>query len=186
MSRFKIVDLPLVGLKRVERQPIGDARGFLTRLFCIEELKSVGWEKSIAQINHTYTQKKGTVRGLHFQKLPHAEMKLVSCIRGEIWDVAIDLRAGSPTFLQWHAEQLTAENGHALLIPEGFAHGFQSLTDDAELVYCHSASFNAAAEGGLNSIDPILAIHWPLPVTELSSRDLAHPLLSPTFEGLIL
>ena len=186
MSRFKIVDLPLAGLKRVERQPIGDTRGFLTRVFCAEELKSFGWEKPVAQINHTYTQKKGTVRGLHFQNPPHAEMKLVSCIRGEVWDVAIDLRAGSPTFLQWHAEQLTAKNGRALLIPEGFAHGFQALTDNAELLYCHSSSFVATAEGGLNPNDPLLSIHWPLPVTELSSRDSAHPLLSPTFKGLIL
>lgn len=177
MSRFTVSNLPLAGLKLVERQRIGDSRGFLSRLFCAEELAAAGWVKPIAQINHTYTAMRGTVRGMHFQRPPHTEMKLVSCIRGEIWDVAVDVRAGSPTFLHWHAERLSADSGRALLIPEGFAHGFQTLTDDAELLYCHSAAYSAGAEAGLNPLDERLAITWPLPISELSARDAAHPLI---------
>lgn len=185
MSRFTITDLPLPGLKLVERQRLGDARGFLSRLFCAAELLSAGWNKAIAQINHTYTARAGTVRGLHFQRSPHAEMKLVSCLRGEVWDVAVDLRAGSETFLSWHAERLSAENGRALLIPEGFAHGFQALSDDVELLYCHSMAYAPAAEAGLNPQDPRLAIAWPLPIAELSARDSQHPLLTAQFAGVV-
>jgi len=186
MSRFTITDLPLPGLKLVERQRIGDGRGFLSRLFCAEELTAAGWFKPIAQINHTCTAKRGTVRGMHFQRPPHSEMKLVSCIRGEVWDVAVDVRSGSPTFLRWHAERLSAENGRALLIPEGFAHGFQALTDDVELLYCHSAAYAAEAEVGLNPRDGRLAIAWPLAITELSARDACHPLVESGFEGVRL
>ncbi len=182
--RFTVTDLPLAGLKRVERQRLGDNRGFLARLFCAEELAAAGWVKPIAQINHTYTGKQGTVRGLHFQYPPHVEMKLVSCIRGEVWDVAVDVRLDSPTFLQWHAERLSAENGCALLIPEGFAHGFQALSDDLELLYCHSQAHAASAEGGLNPTDPRLGITWPLAFTELSARDAGHALISAEFEGV--
>ena len=186
MGRFTVRDLPLPGLKLVERQRLGDHRGFLARLFCAEELAEAGWTRPIAQINHTMTARKGTLRGLHFQHPPHAEMKLVSCIRGEVWDVAVDLRAESPGFLAWHAERLSAENGQALLIPEGFAHGFQALTDDAELLYCHSAAYAPEVEGGLNPLDPRLAIAWPLEVSEMSERDRAHPLLDAGFAGVRL
>jgi len=186
MSRFTVTDLPLAGLKLVERQRLGDSRGFLSRLFCAEELSAAGWIKPIAQINHTCTAMRGTVRGMHFQRPPHAEMKLVTCIRGEVWDVALDVRANSPTFLHWHAERLSADNGRALLIPEGFAHGFQALTDDVELLYCHSAAYIPDAEAGMNPLDVRLAIAWPLPVTELSARDAAHPLIETGFEGVRL
>ncbi|MFM7576864.1 MAG: dTDP-4-dehydrorhamnose 3,5-epimerase family protein, partial [Microcystaceae cyanobacterium] len=138
-------DLGIAGLKTVTRQPIGDRRGFLARLFCAEELKEAGWHKPIAQINHTYTAQAGTVRGLHYQNPPHAEMKLVTCIQGQIWDIAVDLRANSPTFLTWQGAVLSAENHSALLIPEGCAHGFQALTDDVELIYCHSVPYNPTA-----------------------------------------
>ncbi|HNQ04575.1 MAG TPA: dTDP-4-dehydrorhamnose 3,5-epimerase family protein [Thiobacillaceae bacterium] len=184
MNRFTITDLPLAGLKRVERQRLGDQRGFLARLFCAEELASAGWTRPIAQINHSYTAKQGTVRGMHFQRPPHAEMKLVSCLRGAVWDVAVDLRAGSPTFLCWHAEHLSAENHRALLIPEGHAHGFQALTDDVELLYCHSQAYAAHAEGGLHPTDPRLGIAWPLNIAELSARDAGHALITHDFEGV--
>ena len=114
MSRFLITDTPLIGLKRVQRQVLRDERGFLSRLFCADELHAAGWYGSVAQINHTCTRQAGTVRGLHYQKPPHAEIKLVSCLRGAVWDVAVDLRLGSPTFLRWHAELLSADNGRAL------------------------------------------------------------------------
>ncbi len=186
MSRFSIADLPLAGLKLIERQRLGDSRGFLSRLFCAEEMAAAGWTDPVAQINHTRTATRGTVRGMHFQHPPHAEMKLVSCIRGEVWDVAVDLRDGSPTFLRWHAETLSADNRRAMLIPQGFAHGFQALTDEVELLYCHSAAYCATADAGLNPLDPRLGIGWPLPVDGLSTRDAAHPKIASGFEGVRL
>ena len=186
MNRFVVTDTPLAGLRLVERRRLGDARGFLSRLFCAEELTAAGWTKPIAQINHTYTASQGTVRGIHFQYPPHAEMKLVCCLRGKVWDVAVDVRAGSPTFLQWHAVELSAENNLALLIPEGFAHGFQALSNDVELLYCHSADYVPAAEAGLNPVDVQLAITWPLTITELSPRDASHALIETGFEGVRL
>jgi dTDP-4-dehydrorhamnose 3,5-epimerase len=186
VNRFTVTDLPLFGLKRIERQCIGDSRGFLSRMFCAEELTDAGWHKPIAQINHTFTTKRGTVRGMHYQRPPHAEMKLVTCIQGEVWDVAVDVRSGSETFLGWHAETLSANNQRALLIPEGFAHGFQTLSDDVILMYCHSATHHADAEAALNAHDPRLAITWPNPITELSSRDANHPMVDMKFEGVWL
>jgi dTDP-4-dehydrorhamnose 3,5-epimerase len=186
LNRLSVTDLPLAGLKRIERRRLGDARGFLSRLFCAEDLVAAGWNRPIAQINHTYTARRGTVRGMHFQYPPHAEIKLVSCIRGEVWDVAVDIRAGSNTRLRWYAERLSADNGHSLLIPEGFAHGYQTLTDDVELLYCHSAAYSAAAEAGLNPQDASLAISWPLPIIDLSVRDSQHPMLDEHFAGVAL
>lgn len=186
MNRFTITDLPLAGLKLIERNILVDNRGFLSRLFCADELASAGWPKPISQINHTYTAKRGTVRGLHFQHPPHTEMKLVSCTRGRVWDVAVDLRAGSQTVLCWHAEELSADNRRALLIPEGFAHGFQALTGDVELVYCHSAAFHDAAKGGLNPRDSSLAIRWPLEISVLSDVDSHFPMIDPDFSGLVV
>ena len=186
MNRFTATELPLIGLKLVERQRLGDNRGFLSRLFCAEELAGAGWVKPIAQINLTCTTSQGTVRGMHFQRPPSAEMKLVTCVRGEIWDVALDVRSNSATYLHWHAECLSAENGHALLIPEGFAHGFQALSDEVELLYCHSAAYNPAIEEGLNPQDAGLAITWPLLISDLSAKDAAYPLIKTGFEGVCL
>ena len=186
MSRLTLTDLPLAGLKLVERRSLGDSRGFLSRLFCVDELAAGGWEKPIAQINHTYTARRGTVRGLHFQLPPHTEMKLVTCLRGKVWDVAVDLRAGSDTILNWHAEELSPENQRALLIPEGFAHGFQALTDDVELLYCHSAAYRDEAMGGLNPRDSSLRIDWPLEITALSDADAQHPMINRNFAGLVI
>lgn len=184
MSRFLVHDTPLAGLKLIERKPIDDTRGFLARVFCAEELSIAGWNKGIAQINHTLTQRRGTVRGMHFQRSPHMEMKLVSCLRGAVWDVAVDLRAGSPTFLKWHAVELSAKNHRAMLIPEGFAHGFQTLSDDCELLYLHSAAYALKAEGGVQPQDLMLAINWPLPIAEISPRDAQHELLTREYTGL--
>jgi len=186
VNRLAVTGLPLAGLKLVERQRFADARGSFARLFCAEELHDAGWTGSIAQINHTSTARKGTVRGLHFQRTPHAEIKLVSCIRGEAFDVAIDLRRGSPTFLNWHGEHLSAGNCCAVLIPKGFAHGFQALTDDADLIYCHSTAYDVASEGGLNPRDPRLAISWPLPIAEMSARDAQASMLDDGFTGIAL
>lgn len=184
MNRLKILDLLPAGLKLVERQYLRDARGFFSRLFCARQLAECGWTKPVAQINHTLTRQRGTVRGLHFQHPPHAEMKLVQCLRGTVWDVAVDLRAGSPTFLHWQAALLSAENGHALLIPEGFAHGFQALDDDVELLYLHSAEYAPAFEDGLNAGDTRLGIDWPLPIAGQSDKDATRPMLPDDFGGI--
>lgn len=185
MSRFDIDETPLAGLTRLTRRPMGDDRGFFERLYCATDLAPAGWDGSIAQMNHAYTRLAGTVRGLHFQYPPHAEIKLVSCLRGAVWDVAVDLRRGSPTFLRWHAETLSGDNGCTLLIPRGFAHGYQTLTDDADLIYCHSAAYSPDAEAGVNPADPLLAIPWPLPIAKLSERDTRHPPLDGGFAGII-
>lgn len=185
MSRFQLIDTPLSGLKVIQRLPRGDHRGFFSRFFCAEELHEAGFNTHISQINHTLTHDIGTVRGLHYQVPPHAEIKLVSCLRGEILDVAVDLRANSPTFLQWHAEVISAENQRSLLIPQGFAHGFQTLQADCELIYLHSAPHVPSAEAALNVLDPRLAIAWPLNVVGLSERDKSTPMLIEGFKGLI-
>lgn len=140
--------------------------------------------RHIKQINHSRTRTVGAVRGLHFQYPPHAEMKLVRCIKGRVWDVAVDLRAGSATFLRWHAEELAPENARMLVIPEGCAHGFQVLERDSELLYLHTARYVPQVEGGLSCQDPRLGIAWPLPVTDLSRRDSNHAPLTFDFPGV--
>jgi dTDP-4-dehydrorhamnose 3,5-epimerase len=186
MNRFEIHPTRLNDLVVIQRQAIGDERGLLARIFCAEELTGAGWTWPIPQINHTATTAKGTVRGMHYQVPPKAEAKFVSCIRGAVWDVAVDIRVGSPTFLQWHAEELSAENLRAMLIPPGFAHGFQTLQPDSELVYLHSEAYDPARERGLNPRDPQLAIRWPLDFSNISPRDQAHPMLDANFQGVRL
>ena len=186
MTRFTVTNLSLDGLKLVERKPLGDRRGFLSRLFCADELIAAGWQKPVVQINHTHTAFYGTIRGIHYQNPPHAEMKLVTCIRGEVWDVAVDLRANSPTFMQWKGQILSAKNEQALLIPEGFGHGFQSLVNDCELLYIHTEAYAPQAEAALRFDDPRLSISWPLPTTEISTRDQAHPFVTENFNGVKL
>lgn len=186
MARFDFVPTPLSGLILVQRKAIEDQRGFLSRFYCADEFREAGLTKAIKQINQTLTRKKGAVRGMHFQNPPHAEVKLVSCLRGEIFDVAVDLRRGSPTFLHWHGAILSAQSRQSLLIPEGYAHGFQTLTEDCELIYLHTESYHSEAEGALNVSDPKLGIVWPLAMTEISDRDLKHKLIEQDFQGISL
>lgn len=186
MSRFDFIPTPLTGLMLVQRKAIEDHRGFLSRFYCAEEFRAAGIDKPVAQINHTLTRQRGAVRGLHFQHPPHAETKLVSCLRGEVLDVAVDLRRDSPTFLHWHGEILSAANRKSLLIPEGYAHGFQTLTEDCELIYLHTSPYHPESEGALNMADPRLNIAWPLPANDLSERDCNHPFISQNFQGIVL
>lgn len=186
MSRFDFISTPLTGLTLVQRKAIEDHRGFLSRFYCSVEFHAAGINKPIAQINHTLTRKKGAVRGLHFQQPPHTEAKLVSCLKGEIWDVAVDIRRDSPTFLHSHGEILSAENRKSLLIPEGYAHGFQSLTEDCELIYLHTVAYHSEAEWALNVSDPTLNIAWPLPIQDISERDRNHPFIGEDFLGIVL
>lgn len=183
-SRFTAIPVDLPGPVLLERRAFSDERGYLTRLFDAGDLEAFGWDGPLMQVNETGTRFAGTVRGLHFQHPPHAEIKLVTCTAGRILDIAVDLRRGSPTFLRHVAVELSAENRRSFLIPRGFAHGFQALTDDVHLVYCHSAPHRAEAEGGLQPEDPALGIAWPLPVIGLSPRDRAHPLVTSDFTGV--
>ena len=184
-DRFTVHPTPLAGLMLVERHRAGDDRGFFSRLYCADDLATAGFSAPVVQINHTLTRRRGAIRGLHFQHPPHAEDKFVSVLRGDVLDVAVDLRAGSPTFLCWYGAELSAENARSLFIPKGFAHGFQTLSEDCELLYLHTARYDPAAEDALNAFDPRIGIAWPLEVTDMSARDRAHPMLGADFTGLM-
>lgn len=181
---MKIIQTPIEGVAIVETEVFVDQRGAFARLFCEEALTERVGSRRIVQINNSFTSFSGTVRGMHFQYPPYAEMKLVRCTRGSVWDVAIDLRAESPTFLQWHAVVLNEANARMLIIPEGCAHGFQVLEPGSVLLYLHTAAYAPEAEDGVAYDDPKLGISWPLPVTNLSTRDLCHPPISPNFSGI--
>lgn len=177
---------PLAGLMLVETQTVGDERGQLTRVFCESDHAGLRPHLHWSQINHSKTVHLGTVRGMHFQYPPSAEAKLIRCLRGRVFDVAVDLRADSPTFLQWHAVELVEDAPTQVFIPEGFAHGFQALTDGVELLYMHTTAWDSAREGALRHDDPRLKIAWPLPVTNVSKKDASAPLLTDKFEGIRL
>ena len=185
-TRFDVIDTPLAGLKVLKRKRLGDSRGYLSRLFDAEELAELGWPGPVAQVNETGTATSGTVRGFHYQKPPFAEAKLITVTQGAVLDIAIDLRKGSPTFLKHHAVELSAENAASYLLPQGFAHGYQALTDQVRMVYIHSAPYRAEAEAGLNVTDQKLAIAWPLAVDNLSARDQGFAMLGDDFEGVTL
>lgn len=177
---------PIEGLVVVESVPHRDARGAFSRLFCEDELASALGDRKIVQINYSRTNSKGAVRGMHFQYAPHAEMKFIRCLKGKVWDVGVDLRAGSPTFLQWFALELSPKHSQMLVVPEGCAHGFQVLDDGSELLYLHTAAYMPVAEGGVRYDDPAIGIEWPLPVQDISIRDQQHPLITKDFQGLKL
>lgn len=184
-SRFEIIKSPLEGLLTVVRKARTDSRGWFERLYCSEELAAAGFATPPLQINRSFTEGAGTVRGMHFQFPPHCEIKFVSCTVGEVFDVAVDLRPQSRTFLQWFGVHLSAENHTSLLIPAGFAHGFQVLSPVAELLYLHSAPHAPRAEGGLNPLDPSIAIEWPLPPGAMSNKDMQRPFVGDGFAGVV-
>jgi dTDP-4-dehydrorhamnose 3,5-epimerase len=186
MSYFHFKDTPFHGLKVIQRHPRKDSRGQFTRVFCSEELSAAGWRTPVMQINHSLTSEIGSVRGLHYQKPPKAEKKMLLCLRGRVWDVVVDLRSSSKTFLSWHAEELSADNNKAILIPEGFAHGFQVLEKESELLYLHSEQYAPQLEDGLSPLDPRLSISWPLPIAEMSDRDRGLPVLTDKYKGVSL
>lgn len=157
---------------------VADVRGAFARWFCRDELASVIGSRNIVQMNHSRTTRVGAIRGLHFQRPPHSEMKLIRCLRGAVLDVVVDLRSGSATYLRHHRETLRSGDGKLLVVPEGFAHGFQTLEPDTELLYLHTTAYTPAAEGGFRFDDPAFAIEWPLPATDMSPRDLALSTLS--------
>jgi dTDP-4-dehydrorhamnose 3,5-epimerase len=181
---MKLLPTAIEGVILAETNLSSDHRGAFSRLFCERELASVLGERRIVQINQSLTVAVGTVRGMHYQHPPHAEMKLVRCIKGRILDVVVDLRAESPTLLQWHAEELSSKNARMLIIPEGCAHGFQVLDSDSELLYLHTNYYTPEAEDGVLHNDSRLAISWSLPVTNLSERDQGYPIIPQDFGGI--
>lgn len=183
---MKFIETPLSGVYVIELEPIRDERGFFARTFCQQEFSQIGFHKPIVQINHSVTRKKGTIRGMHYQHPPAGEAKLIRCIHGGVFDFMVDLRADSPTFLHHHGVELSKDNMRMVFIPEGFAHGFQTLTGDAELIYHHSAFYNPNYEHGLRFNDPALAIGWPLPVSSISLKDQDYALIDKTFQGIVI
>jgi len=183
-KRFEFTSMHIKDLMICERKPIVHDLGFFVRTFCSDEFMQAGLQKPVVQINQTLTRAKYSIRGLHFQLTPYAESKLVTCLKGEVFDVAVDIRRGSPTFLQWHGEVLSSGNNKSMLIPEGFAHGFQTLTDDCEMLYLHTAPYMQQSESGFHPNDPSIAIKWPFPVSEMSGRDKIHPFLDQDFGGI--
>jgi len=181
---MKFIETPLTGSYVIEPAIHEDHRGWFMRTYCENEFAAIGHEKKWVQINHSFTSKKGTCRGLHYQLPPFSEIKLIRCVAGAVYDVLVDLRKDSPGFLKWTAVEISAANKKMIYIPAGFAHGFQSLTDNAELVYHHSAFYTPGAEAGIRHDDKKISIPWPLAVTEISDRDKQHPELNEQFKGI--
>lgn len=167
--------LDLAGAYLITPERRGDDRGYFVRTFCEAEFAAHGLQTRFVQHSASVSARKGTLRGLHFQSDPHGEIKIVRCLRGAIADVIVDLRPQSATFCGWRSFELTAENGRQLYIPKGFAHGFQTLTSDAEVGYLISEPYTPAAASGVRYNDPAFGIEWPLPVAAISARDLDWP-----------
>lgn len=174
---MKFVPTPMEGACVVELQQLDDERGFFARSFCRQEFEARGLNPDIAQCNVSFNRLRGTLRGLHYQAEPYSEAKLVRCTQGAIWDVIVDLRPESPSFRRWHAVELSAASRLALYVPEGFAHGFQTLADDSEVLYLMSQFYRPDAARGLRWDDPVLAINWPVADPQVSERDRGFPLL---------
>ncbi len=181
---MNFVPLQLQGAYLVEQARHSDERGSFVRIFCAREFETIGFRKGIVQINRSFSKKRGTLRGMHYQKAPHAETKLISCLRGSVYDVLLDLRKGSPSFLKWCAQTLQEKDDLMLFVPEGIAHGFQTLDDDTELLYFHTAFYSPDHDAGVRFDDPRVGIRWPLDPTEVSARDRARQLLNEAFEGI--
>jgi dTDP-4-dehydrorhamnose 3,5-epimerase len=173
MMIFNPTALPDVWL--IELDPVVDSRGFFARTFCIDEFTAKGLEAHYAQHSVSFTARRGTVRGMHYQREPHSEAKLVRCAKGAIWDVIIDIRPGSPTYRRWQSFELSSANKYQLYIPKGFAHGFQTLSDDVEVNYLISAPYSPEHSMGIRYDDPSFEVHWPLAVAEISLKDLHWP-----------
>jgi len=183
---LKFIETHLKGAFIIEPEPSEDQRGIFTRIFCENEFKEIYHSTKLVQINHSLTNRKGALRGMHYQNPPMTEIKMVKCLRGSVYDVIIDLRRGSDTFLKWHGENLSCKNKRMLYIPEGFAHGFQTLEPNCEMLYLHTEYYSPDYECAIHFDDPNIGIKWPLDVTELSKRDRNHPLLSKNYKGILL
>jgi dTDP-4-dehydrorhamnose 3,5-epimerase len=174
---LKFIETSLAGLYVVEIEPLKDDRGFFARSFCARDFQAHGLDPAVAQCNISFNDRVGTLRGLHFQAPPHEEAKIVRCTRGAIYDVAVDIRPNSPTYLKWYASELTSENRRMLFIPRGFGHGFQTLEDKTEVFYLMSEFYHPESARGMRWDDPELGINWPIASPIISEKDRAYPLL---------
>lgn len=181
---MKVCETEISGLWIAQTNAHADKRGSFGRIFCESELEQIIGTRRVVQVNHSVTMRSGCIRGLHFQRPPMSEMKLIRCVQGRVWDVAVDLRRSSSTFLRWHAEELSPSNGKMMIIPEGFAHGFQVLEPGSEMLYFHTAMFSPGFEGTIKYDDPLIGIRWPYPTAELSDRDASAEILDLDFKGL--
>jgi dTDP-4-dehydrorhamnose 3,5-epimerase len=179
-------ELKLAGSYLIKPKYFSDKRGSFGRLLCKDEFEEQGLSHKIVQVNHSINSTKGSVRGMHYQKPPYCEVKVIKCIKGSVWDVIVDIRKGSSTFLQWTAVELSAANQKMIYVPQGFAHGFQVLESDSELLYMHTEMYTPGYEGALNYCDSALNINWPLPITEISEKDSTQPVINVKFKGLNL
>ena len=175
---------PLDGSYLITLQPYKDNRGWFARFFCKDEFREIGHEKEWVQLNHSTTYETATIRGMHFQLPPFQEIKMVRCIAGAVYDVIIDLRKDSPGFLQWFGAELSAANQQMMYIPAGFAHGFQTLTDNCQLIYHHSELYTPKAESGIRFDDMAVGIQWPLPVKTISEKDAQYAYIDAHFKGI--
>ena len=181
---MKFHPTPLFGAFTIELEKRGDDRGFFARFFCDKEFGAAGLETRFLQINNSLTGAKGTLRGLHYQLPPAAEVKVVRAVRGALFDVIVDLRPDSPTYRRWFGAELNADNRLMMYAPRGFGHGFVTLSDNAEALYLVSAPYTPASERGLRWNDPAIGVEWPAPPTEMSDKDRNWPDLDPKFHGL--
>jgi dTDP-4-dehydrorhamnose 3,5-epimerase len=172
-SALNFSPTPLAGAWVIELNRLEDERGFFARSFCQDEFRAHGLDSRVVQTNVSFNQRRGTLRGMHFQTEPHAEAKVVRCTQGAIWDVMIDLRPNSSTFKGWYGVELSASNRRSLYIPANFAHGFQTLTDDAEVLYLMSEMYHAECARGVLWNDPAFGIEWPIANPTMSDRDRA-------------
>lgn len=179
-------ELPLAGAFLIDLKPIRDDRGFFARTFCAATLRKHGLIADFPQANHSMCALAGTVRGLHYQTPPAAEAKLFRCVAGRVFDVLVDVRRGSPTFLKWHGVELAAGDFRVVYVPPGFAHGYQALTAGAEVTYQSSAEYAPALEGRVRYDDPRVGIAWPIADAVLSPKDAATPPLAADFAGVVL
>jgi dTDP-4-dehydrorhamnose 3,5-epimerase len=171
---MRFIDTPIPGVHLIELEPRGDERGFFARAFCTDELTRHGLVGHVAQANNSFSVDRGTLRGMHYQLPPASEVKIVRCIRGSLWDVVLDVRAGSPTFGQWYGAELSAENRLAMYAPAGFAHGFLTLEPDTEAFYLASHAYAPEQERGIRWNDPRFTIQWPIEPTVVSEKDQSH------------
>jgi dTDP-4-dehydrorhamnose 3,5-epimerase len=181
---MKFIATPLPGSYIIELEPFSDTRGWFARTYCKNEFEQIGHHKEWVQLNHSFTAHKGSLRGMHYQLPPFTEIKMVRCIAGSVYDVIIDMRKDSPAFLKWFGAELSAANRNMIYIPEGFAHGFQTLTDNCELIYHHTSFYTPGSEGAIRFDDKRVNIQWPAPVTDISDRDRQHPYLDDSFTGI--
>jgi dTDP-4-dehydrorhamnose 3,5-epimerase len=176
--------ISIEGAYEVILSPFEDERGAFSRIFCSDEFRKIGLNESIVQINHSINNSKGTLRGMHFQYAPFSETKIIRCLKGRVYDVIVDIRENSPTFLKWQAIELTPLKYNMFYIPKGCAHGFQSLEENSELLYLHTMPYHPEAEGSFRFNDPLINIEWPLAQVNVSRKDMNYPLLNESFKGV--